>query len=80
MQSMASATKILQKMRTNPRDWRIEDLQTVARHFEIDYSQYRTSHCTFRHVYAGRLTVPASRPIKPVYVRNFVEFVDKVIL
>ena len=76
---MANAAKILQRMRANPRDWRIEELQVVARHFNIDYSQHRTSHCTFRHPACGRLTVPASRPIKSVYVREFVEFVGKAI-
>jgi len=32
----------------------------------------------FRHASAGRLSVPARRPIKPVYVRMFLDFVDKV--
>ncbi|MDD2845929.1 MAG: hypothetical protein PHT57_13355 [Rhodoferax sp.] len=30
---MNTATKLLQSMRNNPRDWRIEQLQTVARQF-----------------------------------------------
>jgi hypothetical protein len=28
--------KFLQRMWNNPRDWRIEDLKTLADHFEID--------------------------------------------
>jgi hypothetical protein len=64
-------------MRRNPRDWRIEDLKVVADK-GIDHDQHGTSHVAFRHAKAGRLSVPARRPIKPVYVRLFVELVDKV--
>jgi hypothetical protein len=28
-------------MRTNPRDWRIEDLRVVAERFSIDYRQHQ---------------------------------------
>ena len=75
---VASVAKILGKMRNNPCDWRIEDLQAIARHFGIEYSQHRTSHCTFRHSMAGKLTVPARLPLKPVYVRQFVELIERL--
>ena len=65
-------------MRNNPRDWRIKDLRVVARQLGIDYSQHGTSHCTFRHPTAGRLAVPAHTPVKPVYIRQFVEFAIEV--
>lgn len=75
---MANAAKILGSMRNNPRGWRIEDLKVVANHNGIDHDQPGTSHVTFRHPKAGRLTVPADRPIQPVYVRRFVRLVDDV--
>jgi hypothetical protein len=56
----------------------IEDLKVVARSLGIDHDQHATSHVIFRHSTAGRLAVPAHRPIKPIYVRLFVEFVAKV--
>ena len=65
-------------MRSNPRDWRIEDLKVIARSLGIDYDQHGTSHVMFRHSTVGRLSVPAHRPIKPVYVRLFVDFVNTV--
>ena len=65
-------------MRRNPRDWRIDDLKVVANKLGIDHDQHGTSHVVFRHGKAGRLSVPAGRPIKPVYVRLFVELIDKV--
>ena len=65
-------------MRRNPRDWRIEDFKVVADHLGIDYDQDGTSHVVFRHPSAGRLSVPAARPVKPPYVRLFLVFVEKI--
>ena len=64
-------------MRDNPRDWRIEDLKVLANHYGINHDQ-AGSHVTFRHPAQGRLTLPADRPIQPVYVRKFIQFVDSV--
>jgi hypothetical protein len=41
---MASAKKILASMRKNAKNWRIEDLQTLAKHYGIAYRQNGTSH------------------------------------
>ena len=75
---VSNAAKLIAKMRRNPQDWRIEDLQVVARSMGIDHDQHGTSHVMFRHPAAGRLSVPANRPIKPVYVRLFVDFINSV--
>jgi len=75
---MTVAAKILGRMRNNPKDWRIEDLKTVADKFNIEYRQPGTSHVTFRHPSGAKLTVPARKPIKPVYVRKFIELTDEV--
>jgi hypothetical protein len=75
---MNAAAKILGRMRNNPMGWRIEDLKTVADRFNIEYRQPGTSHVTFRHPAGAKLTVPARRPTKPVYVRKFLELIDEV--
>jgi len=66
--------KLLQKMRNNPRDWRIEDLKVLADHSEIDYDQ-TGSHVTFRSKDGRRITVPAHKPIKPVYIPKFLDLI-----
>jgi hypothetical protein len=73
--NVANLAKILAAMRSNPRDWRIEDLTTVARYFGMEHRQHGTSHVAFR-CKAGILSVPAARPIKPIYVRRFLALVD----
>lgn len=75
--SLSNASKLLARMRRNPRDWRIEDLKSIANNKGTKHDHHGTSHVVFRHPAAGRLSVPAHRPIKPVYVRMFVEFVDR---
>jgi hypothetical protein len=76
---VSNAAKLLAKMRRSPRDWRIEDLKVVANNVGIGHDQHGTSHVVFRSA-SGKLAVPAHRPIKPVYVRLFVEFVDKAVM
>jgi hypothetical protein len=75
---MTAASKILGRMRNNPTGWRIEDLKTVADRSKIEYRQPGTSHITFRHPSGAKLTIPARRPIKPVYVKKFLELIDEV--
>ena len=77
-QSVASRRKTIEKMRQNPRGWRIEDLRVIATRAGADVDHDGTSHVVFRHPGAGRISAPASRPIKAVYVRLFLEFIDRV--
>ena len=74
---MRRAVKTLEAMRAHPLDWRIEDLEAVARAFGINTRRPGGSHVYFTHprVREG-VSVPARRPIKPAYVRAFVRFVD----
>ncbi len=72
---MNKATKLLEAMHTNPLDWRIEQLQTVARQHGIDWRHDGTSHCVFIRSDGVTLPVPAHRPIKPIYIKKFVALV-----
>ena len=73
---MTTADKLLDKMRNNPRDWRIDDLISVAGRYGLEIRNSGGSH----HVFSARgapdsLSVPAHRPIKPVYVKRFVAMI-----
>jgi predicted RNA binding protein YcfA (HicA-like mRNA interferase family) len=76
---MSKAERILEKMRRNPRDWRIESLEVVARRFGIVVRRRGGSHVVFSHP-GSRIvvTVPAHRPIKPVYVRQLIGLIDDI--
>ena len=76
---MNAATKLLNAMRNNPRDWQIGQLLTVAGQAGIAVRSAGGSHYVFSHGAVMEIAVvPAHRPIKPVYVRQFVALVDKV--
>ena len=70
-------TLSLCRTRRNPRDWRIEDLKVVADKLGTNHHHHGTSQVVFRHPKAGRLSVPAHRPIKPVYVGLIVDLVHR---
>ncbi|HHE32525.1 MAG TPA: hypothetical protein ENL07_07840 [Chlorobaculum parvum] len=69
---MGNAEKILDKMRHNPRDWRIEQVKTVAEAYGIEWRQRGTSHVVFVQADGRTLPVPARRPIKPIYIKKFI--------
>jgi len=74
---MSKSEKILEKMRSNPRDWRIEQLKTLADAHGLDYGQQGTSHVIFRHPNGLKLTVPAHKPIAPEYVKRFYRLITQ---
>jgi hypothetical protein len=78
-EAVARAEKTLDAMRANPRDWRIESLESVAAAFGMRCRKPGGSHVVFEHpAIVEALSVPARRPIKPVYVTRFVRLIDAV--
>ena len=76
---MSTTEKQLEQMRINPRDWRIETLIAVAAKYSIEVRNHGGSHHVFS--FPGielAVTVPAHRPIKPVYIKQFVALIDQI--
>jgi hypothetical protein len=74
---MSKRNKILEKMRNNPKDnWSIDILMSLADYYGIEYASHGTSHVVFRHSSGSHVTIPAHRPIKPVYIRAFLELIE----
>jgi len=73
---MNTAAKLLASMQANPRDWRIGQLQTVAQQHGVAWRHDGGSHCVFVWPDGRSLPVPARRPIKPPYVRQFVMMIQ----
>jgi len=75
---VSKAENILSKMRNNPHgDWRIDQLKTLAQRRGIAWRQQGTSHVVFVRQDGRALPVPASRPIKPVYVKKFLALLEE---
>jgi len=76
---MGTTEKQIEQMRNNPRDWRIDTLVALAGKFGIQVRNHGGSHYVFS--YPGvefSLCVPAHRPIKPVYIKQFVQLIDQI--
>jgi hypothetical protein len=72
----------LEQMRANPAGgWRMSDIEAVCREHGVlcapprgGGSHYKVAHAAL----AEKLTIPSRRPIKPVYIRKLVAFLDAV--
>lgn len=72
---MAKKRKLLERMKTNPRDdWTIKDVETLCQQTGLVFlnpsngSHYKVAS----ERVDGVITIPAAKPIKPVYIRNVV--------
>ena len=76
---MARRRKLLERMRANPiDDWTIDNVLTIAAQHGLTHHTVG-SHYTFGHSDVETIcTVVARKPIKPIYIRKFVEFIDSV--
>lgn len=76
---MTTADKTLARMRNNPRDWRIDDLLSVAERHGVEVRNNGGSHHVFSaHESADSLCIPVHRPVKPVYVKRFIVMIDTI--
>jgi hypothetical protein len=78
---MATRDRRLERMRNNPRDWRINDVEAMCRSNDIGYAPpNKGSHAKVSHPSRPEiLTVPFDRPIKAVYIKKLVKFIDAVL-
>ncbi|WP_425228955.1 type II toxin-antitoxin system HicA family toxin [Sphingomonas sp.] len=74
------ADDLLERMRTNPRDWLVEDVIRAYRAAGATCTPPRKgSHYKVKHDAVSQiLTIPAHRPIKPVYIHALVRFIDAI--
>lgn len=74
--------KRLDAMRANPRaGWRITDVEQVCKEHGIlcQPSRGGSSHYKVAHpAMVRKLSIPFARPIKPVYIRELVRFIDEL--
>jgi hypothetical protein len=76
---MAKKKPLLEEMRSNPRgDWTIKDIERLCADIGLACQPPRSgSHFkVISERLADILTIPAHRPIKPVYIRLLVSYSD----
>ena len=71
---MSKLEKLLRSLKNNPEnDWTIGDLKFIAQRYDVEFRQL-----TFRALNGKRLTVPARKPIKPIYIKLFIKFIEQL--
>src|SRR6266704_7031020 len=76
---LVASGKLLQQMRKTRTGWRIEELQTIADDNLVEWRRPGRggSHVIFSASGVREIvSVPAKRPIKPVYIKQFVALID----
>jgi len=69
--------KYLGEMRRNPHNWRIEQIESIAYQYQVTVRKTSGSHVIFSHPdLIELLSIPAHRPIKPIYVKKFVKLIE----
>ena len=74
---MSKQDKKIIKMEQNQHDWRNEDLQSLAKAHGVEWVHDGGSHVVFRDKDGAHLTVPAHRPIKPIYIKQFITLIKR---
>lgn len=76
---MGKIEKLILNMRNNPQNWRIDDVERIASYYGFTKRLASGSHVTFAHpLLTDILTIPAHKPIKPVYIKKLLQFIDEV--
>lgn len=78
---MNTATKLLTAMRNNPRDRDMAQLLSLATRYSLEVRNSGGSHHVFSHPRLSTVvTVPAHRPIKAIYVTQFLLLLEQAIV
>ena len=74
---MSKAEKILQQMKSNPKDnWTPSKVKVLCKAYSITLRQRGTSHAVLTNTRGEHLTVPMHKPIKPLYIRRLVKLIE----
>lgn len=63
-------------MTNNPRDWQIGQVHTVAKAFGLTVHCPGGSHHIVRNADGAKISIPAHRPIKAVYIKKLIRLIE----
>jgi hypothetical protein len=73
---MTTAQKLLKAMANNPRDWQIGQVHTVAKASGLTVHCPGGSHHVVRNTAGAKISIPAHRPIKEVYIKKLIRLIQ----
>ncbi len=72
---MSKAQKLLDAMTSNPLDWQMEQVETVVRAYDLTIHRPGGSHHIVRNAAGKKISIPAHRPIKQIYIKALVRLI-----
>jgi hypothetical protein len=72
---LSTAQKLIQAMTSNPRDWLIDQVHTVAKASGLTVHCPGGSHHIVRNAAGAKISIPAHRPIKEVYIKKLIRLI-----
>jgi predicted RNA binding protein YcfA (HicA-like mRNA interferase family) len=79
---MSKRSKRLERIRQNTNSVNLADFRRILEDYGFVFRRSEGSHHTFDVVIRGKrriLTVPFRKPIKPVYVKRALQWIDEII-
>jgi hypothetical protein len=68
--------KLLEQMKNHQQDWTIADVLRICNHFGVHVRDGKGSHVYLTFANKASLSLPAKRPIKPVYIIQFLDLLE----
>lgn len=75
MISMSKAQKLIEAMANNPLDWQIDQVHTVAKASGLTVHCPGGSHHVVRNAAGAKISIPAHRPIKAIYIKKLIRLI-----
>lgn len=73
---MSKAQKLIEAMANNPLDWTIDQVKTVAKASGLTVHCPGGSHHVARNAAGAKISVPAHRPIKAIYIKKLIRLIQ----
>ena len=73
---VSKAQKLIDAMANNPLDWTIDQVKTVAKASGLTVHCPGGSHHVVRNAAGAKISVPAHRPIKAIYIKKLIRLIQ----
>ena len=76
---MSKIDKLISKLRNNPKDTNIDVIRKVLDKYNLEYIWGKGDHLNVKHPSIDYiLTIPAHKPIKPIYIIKLLKMIDEI--
>ncbi len=76
---MSKIDKLIDKLRNNPKNTNIDMIRKILDYYGLIYLWGKGDHLNVKHPTINYiLTIPAHKPIKPIYIKRLLKMIDEL--